>query len=54
MDRNQLRKSFPGTTQTRGVLMKLLLFTCLVILALGSTAFSAERIVHYEHFTAAW
>ncbi len=34
--------------------MKLLLFTCLVILALGSAALGADRIVHYEHFTAAW
>jgi hypothetical protein len=28
--------------------------TFLVILALGSSAFGAERIVHYEHFTAEW
>jgi len=26
----------------------------LALLALGSAAFAAERIVHYEHFTAAW
>lgn len=34
--------------------MKRLLFTCLMILALGSAAFAADRIVHYEHFTADW
>jgi hypothetical protein len=34
--------------------MKLWLILCLAILALASTAFGAERIVHYEHFTAAW
>ncbi len=34
--------------------MKLWLFTCLMILALGSTAIGADRIVHYEHFTAVW
>jgi len=34
--------------------MRLSLILCLAILALVSTAFGADRIVHYEHFTAAW
>jgi len=34
--------------------MKLSLILCLAILALVSTAFGADRIVHYEHFTASW
>lgn len=34
--------------------MKLLLMTCLMILTVVSSALGADRIVHYEHFTAAW
>ncbi len=34
--------------------MKRLLSISLVILAAASTAFGADRIVFYEHFTAAW
>jgi hypothetical protein len=37
-----------------GLEMKLLLILCLAILALASIAVGADRIVHYEHFTAAW
>ncbi len=37
-----------------GIAMKLSLTIFLTILALGSTAFGAERIVLYEHFTAVW
>ena len=34
--------------------MKPLFILCLTILAIGSTAFAADRIVHYEHFTVEW
>ncbi len=34
--------------------MKRSLIIGLAILAMGSTAFGAARVVHYEHFTAAW
>ncbi len=34
--------------------MKRSLMITVAILALGSAAFAAERIVHYEHFTAVW
>ncbi len=34
--------------------MKLGLLIGITILALGSSAIGADRIVHYEHFTAEW
>jgi len=34
--------------------MKLALGLVLSLLVLGATASGAPRIVHYEHFTAAW
>lgn len=34
--------------------MRLLLALSLVVLAFGSPALAADRIVHYEHFTADW
>ena len=34
--------------------MKRLLLVAIAILALASAAVAAERIVHYEHFTAVW
>jgi hypothetical protein len=34
--------------------MKPLLILFITILALATSAFGADRIVHYEHFTAEW
>ncbi len=42
------------TLNPGGFGMKKLLLTSLVILALAGTAVAADRIVHYEHFTADW
>ncbi len=34
--------------------MKKGLIICLAILAVSTTAYAAERVVHFEHFTADW
>lgn len=34
--------------------MKYVSVVVLAILALTVTAFGADRVVHYEHFTAVW
>jgi hypothetical protein len=34
--------------------MKYASVVALALLALAGTAFGAQRIVHYEHFTAVW
>jgi opacity protein-like surface antigen len=34
--------------------MRRLLLVTLAVMALASAAVAADRIVHYEHFTAVW